>query len=81
MRITLYPNPCTGNLTLDYSIPIPEEGIVRIIDITGKVVHTQHVRRGSYKTLVSLRQALGVYHVQLTGEKGERLYAGKVLVE
>ncbi len=81
MQIVVYPNPNTGNFVLEYSKPLGFNTALKVIDLTGRTIHTQQIQKGNYKTFVSLRKPPGIYLVQLSGEKGERLYSGKIEVE
>ena len=38
-QLSVYPNPFTSELTLEYELPVTGEVILQIIDLQGRVVH------------------------------------------
>jgi len=80
MRVTLYPNPNTGSFTLESSNALPEKAMIKIMDITGRIVYTRQVQKGAYKTFITLQASAGIYLLQLISNKGERIYQGKLEV-
>ena len=78
MRVTLYPNPNTGSFTLESSNALPEKAMIKIMDITGRIVYTRQVQKGAYKTFIYLQESPGIYLLQLLSNKGERIYQGKL---
>ncbi len=81
MNVVLFPNPSNGDFLLSYNIPSPHDIMIRVIDITGRVVKIQHESKGVYKSYISLKQPKGIYLVQLIGSKGEKFYSTKVHID
>lgn len=66
-NISLYPNPNTGNFTIDLQSNTYQS--LRITDITGKQVYQQSINPASQQQ-INLKLPDGVYFIRLTG-KGE----------
>ena len=43
VQLSAYPNPVSHNLKVDYQIPAEAEGVMTIMDVTGKVVFSQNI--------------------------------------
>jgi hypothetical protein len=70
-QIGLWPNPTAGQFSLFYTTTINEPVVVRLIDVTGRVVFTQQYTSASGSNLFALdlsAVARGVYTLQVNGE-------------
>jgi Endonuclease I/Secretion system C-terminal sorting domain len=70
-QIGLWPNPTAGQFSLFYTTTINEPVVVRLIDVTGRVVFTQQYTSASGSNLFTLdlsAVARGVYTLQVNGE-------------
>ncbi len=62
---TAYPNPFTGNLTIDFD-NFNEKGSVEILDLSGKVLYAGMFRSGRFEADLSKLNA-GMYFVKVKG--------------
>jgi hypothetical protein len=79
-KIKLYPNPNNGNMQLDYSLNEGEAGILKIMDVTGKLV-ASYVLENS-KTNIAISEAAlqnGVYFYQII-VNGEVVNSDKLVI-
>jgi hypothetical protein len=70
-QIGLWPNPTAGQFSLFYTTTVNEPVVVRLIDVTGRVVFTQQYTSASGSNLFALDLstiARGVYTLQVSGE-------------
>lgn len=81
MQINVYPNPTQGNFTIAYSKALPTKSSIKIMDITGRTIHTQQEQQGAYKTSVTLQQSVGIYFLQIINDKGQQIFKQKILLE
>ncbi|MBK6331212.1 MAG: T9SS type A sorting domain-containing protein [Bacteroidetes bacterium] len=81
MHVSIYPNPTGGSFTIDYSKPLGENCDIRVFDITGKIIYLQSEIAGSFKTIVNLQAAAGIYLLQIISTSGESIYTQKIQVE
>jgi len=67
--MNLFPSPNDGNFTLAMNGPAATSVYtLEIIDVMGKIVHTQTLSRNSTYT-VSFDAAPGMYYAHITGEQ------------
>lgn len=65
MDVSLYPNPSTGDVTLNYP-PQGSEGVLVILDVSGRVVHQERLSQWtSIKGFNVAALANGIYHCRL----------------
>ncbi|MCS6903799.1 MAG: fibronectin type III domain-containing protein [Bacteroidia bacterium] len=67
-QVRVYPNPTQGGIIVDLVSTIEAQGVVRVIDITGKIVYEQNVdmSRGQVNLSVDLSaQPAGIYFLEL----------------
>jgi hypothetical protein len=79
-KIKLYPNPNNGNMQLDYSLSEGENGIVKIMDVTGKLIITYVLEKD--KTNIAISEAAlknGVYFYQII-VNGEVVNSDKLVI-
>jgi hypothetical protein len=70
-KIKLYPNPNNGNMQLDYSLNEGETGIVKIMDVTGKLVATYVLEKDKANIAISeaaLKNGVYFYQIIVNGE-------------
>jgi hypothetical protein len=67
--VTVYPNPTTGKITIDYNLQ--SNGQLHITDITGKLIYTQMLNAAEKTIDINMESLMnGVYLYTLTNEKG-----------
>jgi hypothetical protein len=72
MQMTMWPNPANGTFTLYYQSPESESILVRLVDMTGRVVAEQKntaVTGANAFALDFSQQAKGVYMLQVQGKE------------
>jgi len=74
LTIDLHPNPTTGEVWLNVG---EEQAILRVYDLSGKIVISQMLSRSS--TIDLSEQPAGLYVFWVVGEKG--VWSGKVMKE
>jgi hypothetical protein len=81
MQMMMWPNPANGTFTLYYQSPESESIIVRLVDMTGRVVAEQKntaVTGANAFALDFSQQAKGVYMLQV---QGKELITEKIVLE
>jgi len=70
--ITVGPNPFKNNFTLN-NVAVNDQ--LEVIDITGKIVHTQTVNKeGSVKVNLDTQNPTGIYFVKIIGANGQQVF-------
>lgn len=77
--LSLYPNPAKDTFFLKNSASLPLDSL-QIIDLTGKVIHTQKLTETEINSINSTGIAKGIYIVTLTNQTG-KLFQSKLAVE
>jgi hypothetical protein len=67
-QISMYPNPTTGNISLDLG-RIPTEANIQILSIHGKVLTSMQIEREQYLTLSLKNHPSGIYLVTIQMEE------------
>jgi Secretion system C-terminal sorting domain len=71
-----YPNPTTADVTARYSNTGPSVVLLEVLDLSGKIIHSQsgsHLTRGTQETFIPLRSVPpGAYIVRLSTVDGVR---------
>lgn len=79
MSISLFPNPTSGDLTLQFKGAAPKAGQLQILDLWGRVVHLQTLTPGQQEHTFSLSSLPGsVYFVKVL-EDGVPVWVEKVV--
>ena len=66
-RVTLSPNPTSGDLNIELSSAVEDRVVIEVFSVDGKALQTQYIEKGLRKTNLSLEgYASGVYLVKLT---------------
>jgi len=71
-RLTVYPNPTKDQINLNLYMAYPENGVIRIHDVTGRIVYEQklNVHRGYQVNNIALPTLTdGIYDITFIGEK------------
>jgi Leucine-rich repeat (LRR) protein len=71
INLTVYPNPTTKNITLDFG-KIYKEANIQVSNLTGQTVLSQQLENVSNTTL-ELEGAAGIYFVNIQTEEGSRI--------
>jgi hypothetical protein len=71
-RLSVYPNPTEGEITLDFGNPLQQETQLRITDLSGRVLHEALLPSGgaAVKQLNLKAWAAGVYLIELRSARG-----------
>ncbi|MBC7775794.1 MAG: PKD domain-containing protein, partial [Phycisphaerae bacterium] len=78
---TLFPNPTSGELTLEFGQPLESEAQISILDLTGRTVQQITVGAGQIRQTLSISHSLaGIYLVQAMSD-GKPIWTGKVVKE
>jgi hypothetical protein len=67
-NISMYPNPTTGNVSLDLG-RVPTEATIQILSIHGKVLTAIHTENEQYSTLSLKGYPSGIYLVTIQLEE------------
>lgn len=77
-NVKLYPNPNSGNMTLEYKLNQNENGVLNIYDVTGKIVLTLKLNENAQTTSIDaqfLQPGVYMYEINVNGRKvkGDKL--------
>lgn len=78
----LWPNPVSDNLNIDFDVDNSQNFQLKLVDLTGKSLYTEHVANysGHYQTAISVKNlSAGIYFMVVTGDKGT--FSRKVIVK
>jgi hypothetical protein len=79
VRVRLYPNPTSDELTMQYSPALLRDGRVNIVDVNGKVLLSEPVQPGVDSHSLSLAHVpAGIYFVQVF-ERDVLVWSGRVV--
>jgi hypothetical protein len=70
-ELKVYPNPTSGDINIDIDLPSPQSGLVRIIDVFGKVIRTYDFVNQTALTINAELNSIraGVYFVSLDSDR------------
>ena len=78
--VNVFPNPSTGNVTLDWDEGVNTEGgIVRVVNMFGQMVFQQRLPSNETRAQLELNVPSGVYQI-LLNFKENKVFQGKVLI-
>jgi hypothetical protein len=78
--VNVFPNPSTGNVTLDWDDGINiEGGIVRVFNMLGQLVFQQQIPSNDTRAQLELNVPSGVYHIRMNF-KENKVFQGRVLI-
>jgi hypothetical protein len=78
--VNVFPNPSTGNVTLDWDDGINTEGgIIRVFNMLGQMVFQQTIPSIDTRVQLELNVPSGVYHIRMNF-KENKVFQGKVLI-
>ena len=65
-EVGLFPNPTTGELTLEFTGATPQAGVVQVLDLLGRLLHTETLLPGNPVHEISIGELpAGVYFVKV----------------
>jgi Secretion system C-terminal sorting domain len=80
IEVNVFPNPSTGNVTLDWDEGINTEGgIVRVFNVLGQMVFQQKIPVIDTRAQLELNVPSGVYQIRMDF-KEHKVFQGKVLI-
>jgi len=75
-ELFIYPNPTSGQFTLDYLVTNDEEAIVYITDAVGKIIVSQNLINSEQLHQFNLRGVgAGMYYLKLVSSLGTTKYS------
>jgi Secretion system C-terminal sorting domain len=78
--VNVFPNPSTGNVTLDWDDGINTEGgIIRVFNMLGQMVFQQTIPSVDTRAQLELNVPSGVYHIRMNF-KENKVFQGRVLI-
>lgn len=78
---TLFPNPTSGDVTLDFGAPLESEAQVTIMDLTGRTLQVINVGEGQSNQALSLSQyPSGIYLLRAL-RNGQAIWSGRIIKE
>jgi hypothetical protein len=78
--VNVFPNPSSGNVTLDWDDGINTEGgSIRVFNMLGQLVFQQHIPSIETRAQLELNVPSGVYHIMLNF-KENKVFQGRVLI-
>ncbi|HFC00317.1 MAG TPA: T9SS type A sorting domain-containing protein [Phaeodactylibacter sp.] len=75
--VKVFPNPSSGDITIELKFQITEQAQLRLTDLTGKIVFEKNIQNAS-TTHHFNHLPKGVYLLQVI--HGEQVYAGKIVI-
>lgn len=69
-NFSIYPNPTTGQLTIQFSSTLEQDVSLKFLDILGKEINNGYISKGSNSHNFSIEQMAGIYIIQLTDSNG-----------
>jgi Secretion system C-terminal sorting domain len=80
INVNVFPNPSTGNVTLDWDDGINTEGgNVRVFNMLGQMVFQQQIPSIETRAQLDLNVPSGVYHIRMNF-KENKVFQGRVLI-
>jgi hypothetical protein len=81
MEVRFFPNPTTGELTIQFNSSVPVNGTVEIVDLYGRLLRTEILptNGGEYRLSIATLPA-GVYFVRLL-EEGMPVWVARIVKE
>jgi hypothetical protein len=67
---TLYPNPTTGHMTIQFASDTEQDYTLKVLDILGREVNSGIIDKGSSNFNFSIDDMAGIYIIQVTDGKG-----------
>jgi hypothetical protein len=72
-NINIYPNPCDGQLTINFSMADAQNVKIDLVSLQGSVIYTENIDsfKGTYNKTIDLTNvSKGVYMLRMTSDKG-----------
>ncbi|MBK9742752.1 MAG: T9SS type A sorting domain-containing protein [Saprospiraceae bacterium] len=70
INFSIYPNPTTGQLTIQFSSSVEQDISLKVLDILGRQVNNGLIQKGSSNYNFSIDNLAGIYIIQLTDSDG-----------
>jgi hypothetical protein len=67
---SIYPNPTTGQLTIQFGSALEQDISLKVLDILGKELNNGFIQKGSSSHNFSIVEMAGIYIIQLTDSNG-----------
>lgn len=80
-EITIFPNPTTGQLTVQFASNIEEDMALAVYDVLGREVIKKIIEKGSISHNFMIQDKAGIYIVQLTDKKGSTTQRKVIKIE
>ena len=75
------PNPNNGIFTFTYELKQLQHAMIKVCDITGKIVFTSEIDHlNNFKRIDLLNVENGIYFIQLTGDNQSLLWTDKIII-
>jgi Secretion system C-terminal sorting domain len=68
IKLKIFPNPTEGNFSITYSLPQNQDGILEIMDMSGRIIHVHKLPQWSTHQQIQIpsRIGQGVYNCSIT---------------
>lgn len=70
-NFTIYPNPTTGQLTIQFESTLEQDISLKVFDILGKQVNSGIIQKGNSNYSFTIDHMAGIYIIQLTDSDGK----------
>jgi PKD repeat protein len=78
---TIFPNPTSGDMTLEFGKALESDAQLSIMDLTGRLLQTVAVEAGQTRQSLSINNSpAGIYLLRVTSEGGN-IWSGRVVKE
>jgi len=78
--LNIYPNPASGNIFIELPLTVQHNGIIQILDVTGRIVTQQNIQSGEPVLILSIdNYPSGFYFVQIESQS-KQIMKGKFIV-
>jgi hypothetical protein len=75
VKVTIFPNPASDNIKINFEEPLDGEVNVYLLDSQGKLVKTDVIENATTETEMNLQDIpAGVYYLKLIKEKSSNVY-------
>jgi hypothetical protein len=79
-HLAVYPNPANDKVNLLYDRDLPEDLVINVNDITGQLVSTGLISKGTNKAAIDVSGlSRGIYFLSLSGQQSH--YSCKIAVK
>jgi hypothetical protein len=78
-QILLFPNPCDGILTIQFSKEIPENASLQVFNMLGNIVYKEALNDRQSRQIDLSRLAQGMYYIRI--ENTEHSFSEKIVIQ